>query len=63
MRKTIQLTPAIETLVSIHKTRNTIPEPEKILFDFYIGEKTGLFTHLTYSGAVYYGRKALSYPK
>ena len=59
MARTVPLTPHIETLVEIHKARQILPPNSLHLLDYFIGEKTGLFTHLTYSGAVYYGRKAL----
>lgn len=49
----------VDDIVSIHNTRNSLPHQLKHCLDYYIGEATGLHTHLTYSGAVYYGKKAL----
>lgn len=59
MPRPVQLTPNIEILVEIHQARQILPQNSLHLLDYFIGETTGLFTHLTYSGAVYYGRKAL----
>jgi len=59
MPRPIKLTPAIETLVLLHNERYQTPYELIPFFDYYIGEKTGLYTYLTYSGAVYYGKKAL----
>lgn len=59
MPKPIRLTPHIKILVEIHQARNILPKNSRYLLDYYLGETTGLHTHLTYSGAVYYGKKAL----
>lgn len=59
MPRPVKLTPHICDLIALHNIRKTLPEEITPFFDYYIGEKTGLHTHLTYTGAVYYGKKAL----
>lgn len=59
MPRPIQLTEGIKNIVLLHHERKHAPEHLLPFFDYYIGETTGLYAHLTYSGAVYYGRKAL----
>lgn len=54
MLKQVELTPGIENLVFLHQERARTPEYLLPFFDWYIGERVGLFAHSTYSGAVFY---------
>ena len=59
MAREVKLTRDIENIVIIHHERMHIQQELLPFFDYYIGELSGLYPHLTYSGACYYGRKAL----
>lgn len=59
MPRPVKLTPHICDLIALHNLRSSLSEEITPYFDYFVGETTGLHTHLTYSGAVYYGRKAL----
>lgn len=59
MNEQIPLTDSIRALVQIHEHRYHLGECLHPYFDYWIYAETGLFTHRTYSGAVYYSRQSV----
>lgn len=55
----IELTEDIYTIIFIHGFKSRLPIQLHPYYDWYIGEKTGLHTHLTNTGVVYYGKQPL----
>lgn len=59
MSKQIPLTDSIRALVQIHEHRYHLGGCLHPYFDYWIYAETRLFTHRTYSGAVYYSRQSV----